>query len=262
MAVVSYGRRGGPGGRGLCSGTERRLPRLLGCGEQPAAHCPAHRQSSDSGDHPGREDALPRDARSSGARLAPCRRARDDAYARLHPLVEATSCAGVAARRSSSCCSSSRLCCTCGRVRGAESGSARSRVVNHSSSARCHSRVTLGVIMKPHEASAMSWTRVIVLVTLLGACAGEPTRAPQEVRAQVERTMGAFASMDLQGFKAGLAEDVVAFEMDLEGKPVRLGSRDEAVRFAEEMFAQVKKMGASLKLDIHSTDCRATSSLA
>ena len=116
---------------------------------------------------------------------------------------------------------------------------------------------------------------MILFATVLGACTGEPTPAPQmsattqwndaatqEVRAQVERTMGAFASMDLDGFKAGLAEDVVAFEMDLEGKPVRLGSREDAVRYAEEMFAQVKKMGASLKLDIHSSDCRATSTLA
>jgi len=86
--------------------------------------------------------------------------------------------------------------------------------------------------------------------------------AMQEVRAQVERTMGAFVSMDLDGFKAGLAEDVVAFEMDLEGKPVRLGSRDDAVRFAEEIFAQMKKMGANLKLDIQSSDCHVTSTLA
>ena len=119
----------------------------------------------------------------------------------------------------------------------------------------------------------MSGTRMILLAMVLGA--GEPTPAPQmsttaqwndaatqEVRAQVEKTMGAFASMDLEGFKAGLAEDVVAFEMDLEGKPVRLGSRGDAVRYAEEMFAQVKKMGARLKLDIHSSDCRATSTLA
>ena len=73
--------------------------------------------------------------------------------------------------------------------------------------------------------------------------------------------MDAFASMDVEGFKVGLADDVVAFEMDLEGKPVRLGSRADAIRYAEEMFAQVK-MGASLRLEIHSSDCRATSTLA
>jgi ketosteroid isomerase-like protein len=74
--------------------------------------------------------------------------------------------------------------------------------------------------------------------------------------------MRAFASMNVEGFKAGLAEDVVGFEMDFDGKPVHLGSRDEAIRFAEETFAQMKKMGASAKLDIHSNSCRATSTLA
>lgn len=120
----------------------------------------------------------------------------------------------------------------------------------------------------------MSGTRTILLATVLGVCTGEPTQAQtptaapwndaatQQVRAQVERTMGAFASLDLEGFKAGLADDVVAFEMDLDSKPVRLGSRQEAVRYAEEMFARLKKMGAKLKLDIHSTGCRAASTLA
>jgi len=86
--------------------------------------------------------------------------------------------------------------------------------------------------------------------------------AAQEVRAQVERTMQAFAAMDREAFAAGLAADVVSFEIDLEGKPVRLGSRDDAVRYAEETFAELEKMGASLQLDIHANDCRATSTLA
>ena len=115
----------------------------------------------------------------------------------------------------------------------------------------------------------------MLLAMALGSCAGRPTparpvpdtvqwndAATQEARAQVERTMGAFASMDLEGFKAGLAEGVVAFEIDMEGKPVRLASRDEAARFAAETFALLKKMGASAKLDIHSSDCHAISMLA
>lgn len=86
--------------------------------------------------------------------------------------------------------------------------------------------------------------------------------AAGEVRAQVERTMQAFAAMDREAFAAGLAADVVSFEIDLEGKPVRLGSRDDAVRYAEETFAELEKMGASLQLDIHANDCRATETLA
>ena len=72
----------------------------------------------------------------------------------------------------------------------------------------------------------MSRTLMILLAMVLSGCAPhQPSTvqwdaaASQEVRAQVERTMGAFASMDVEGFKAGLAEDVVGFEMDLEGKP-------------------------------------------
>ncbi len=84
----------------------------------------------------------------------------------------------------------------------------------------------------------------------------------QEVRAQVERTMHAFVSMDLEGFKAGLAEDVVSFEMDMESKPVRLGSCDDVVRWADDTFAQLKTMGAILELVIHSIDCHANSTMA
>jgi ketosteroid isomerase-like protein len=108
---------------------------------------------------------------------------------------------------------------------------------------------------------------------VLGACAGAPEpqmpstvqwndAATQEVRAQVEKTLGAFASMDVEGVKAVLAEEVVAFDINLDSKPVRMGSRADAGRYAEGIFAQAKKMGASLKLDIHSSNCRATSTLA
>jgi ketosteroid isomerase-like protein len=115
------------------------------------------------------------------------------------------------------------------------------------------------------------WKRLSLLVLVLGAwgCTPAPPTtaqwdevAAQEVRTQVEGTMNAFVSMDLERFRAGLSEDVVAFEMDLENKPVRLGSRDEVGRWAEATFAEVKKMGAILKLDIHSSNCRATSTLA
>ena len=84
----------------------------------------------------------------------------------------------------------------------------------------------------------------------------------QKIREEVEKTMRAFVSMNLESFKAGLVEDVVAFEIDLEGKPVRLGSRNDVVKYAEDIFAQVKKMGASLKLDIHSIQCHETSMLS
>ncbi|MBI5745801.1 MAG: nuclear transport factor 2 family protein [Nitrospirae bacterium] len=119
----------------------------------------------------------------------------------------------------------------------------------------------------------MNWIRITFLLPVLGALGCTPApQAPtkvqwndavaQEVRTQVEGTMGAFVAMDVERFKAGLTEDVVSFEMDMENKPVRFGSRDEVVRWVEATFAEVKKMGASLKLDIHSSSCRATQTLA
>lgn len=120
----------------------------------------------------------------------------------------------------------------------------------------------------------VSGTRTAILVTLLSAGAVEVTTAQtptdarradaatEEVSAHVTETMNAFAAMDLDGLEAGLAADVVAFEMDLEGKPVRLGSRADVMRYAAEMFTELKKMGATLKLDFHSSSCRAASTLA
>jgi len=103
----------------------------------------------------------------------------------------------------------------------------------------------------------------LLLVMALSACATAPmTTSQQEVRMQVEMTMAAFVAMQPEGLKAGLAEDVVAYEIDLEGKPVRLGSRDDAMRYAEDMFAQVKQMRASLQLDLHAIDCHANTILA
>lgn len=86
--------------------------------------------------------------------------------------------------------------------------------------------------------------------------------AAKEAGAQVEKTMKAFAAMNVADFKAGLAEDVTAFEFDMDGKPVRLRGRDDALRFAEETFAQGKKMGASFSLDIHRIECHAAALLA
>lgn len=120
----------------------------------------------------------------------------------------------------------------------------------------------------------MTVQRIFLLLGLAAsivACAPAPpapttvqwdTATAREVRAQVEKTMTAFAAMDLETFEAGLAGDVTAFELDLDNKPLRLGSRTEAIRFAEGTFAGVRTMGATLALDFHSTACRGTATLA
>jgi ketosteroid isomerase-like protein len=117
----------------------------------------------------------------------------------------------------------------------------------------------------------MRCRRLSLVVLVLGAWCCTPPPPPtaqwddvaaEEVRTLVEGTMNAFASMDVERFKAGLTEDVVAFEMDLENNPIRLGSREEVARWAEATVADLKKIGAILDLDIHSSNCRATSTLA
>jgi ketosteroid isomerase-like protein len=120
----------------------------------------------------------------------------------------------------------------------------------------------------------MKRIRIITLLTLLTLCACAQAKqetpstvqwdeaATQEVRAQVDKAMAAFAAMDSAGFTEGLAEDVVAYEFDFENKPVRLASRTDAGRFAGEIFAQVKKAGGTLGLDVRSNECRATSTAA
>jgi ketosteroid isomerase-like protein len=116
---------------------------------------------------------------------------------------------------------------------------------------------------------------VVLLVATLAAVSCTPAPAPpaktaasgaedavQEVKAQVQKTMNAFAATDLEGFKAGLREDVVSFEFDMEGKPVRLGSREEALQFAQDIWAALQEMGATIQLETHSTECRAGTRLA
>jgi ketosteroid isomerase-like protein len=98
-----------------------------------------------------------------------------------------------------------------------------------------------------------------ILLSALLLAATSPTDA---VRAQVRKTMDAFAAMDAATFKAGLASGVTAYEADLENKPVRLGSRDEAVKFAEAVFAQMKSMGGRMSIDYRATDCNAAGTLA
>lgn len=82
-----------------------------------------------------------------------------------------------------------------------------------------------------------------------------------DLRAQVEKSMHTFETMNAEAFRADLDEHVTAFELDLEGKPVRLGSRDEAVRYANDTFSALRGMNAALKLDIHKIECAEVASI-
>jgi len=74
--------------------------------------------------------------------------------------------------------------------------------------------------------------------------------------------MNAFVAMDLDRFIGGLTDDVVAFEFDLENKPVRLESQTEVARWAGMMFAELKRMNATMKLDVQKISCQSGSAFA
>ncbi len=82
-----------------------------------------------------------------------------------------------------------------------------------------------------------------------------------DLRAQVEKTMRSFEAMNAEAFRNNLDDGVTAFELDLEGKPVRLGSREEAVHYANEIFSALHGMNATLKLDIHNLECHEASNI-
>lgn len=85
-----------------------------------------------------------------------------------------------------------------------------------------------------------------------------------EVRAAVQRGVDAFAQMNVEGVKSVLSQDwaSASFETDMENKPVRMATRADAIKYAEDIFAEVKKMSATLKVDTKQLDCRGTSTLA
>ncbi|MBI3873004.1 MAG: nuclear transport factor 2 family protein [candidate division Zixibacteria bacterium] len=117
--------------------------------------------------------------------------------------------------------------------------------------------------------------RWIVLAAVLGVCSltiasaeqKPPTAlwddaATREVRQVIDKGMDAIAAMDSAWVSVAMGKDVSGFDIDVEGKPVRMGSRDEAVRYFNDIFAWAKKAGARLRFDRHSTDCHAISALA
>jgi ketosteroid isomerase-like protein len=121
----------------------------------------------------------------------------------------------------------------------------------------------------------MSKTRWIFFTVVLGACSLQIASAAQkppaaiwddaatrEVRRVLDKQMDAIVAMDSAGVDAAMGNDVSGFDIDMDGKPVRMGSRAEAVRYFNDIFAWAKKTGARLRVDRKSTDCHATPTLA
>jgi ketosteroid isomerase-like protein len=88
--------------------------------------------------------------------------------------------------------------------------------------------------------------------------------AASEVRSAVERGFSDFAAMELAGIQRWLSTDgfLPSYDTDIANKPVRMGSRDEAVKYAENMIAEVKKMNAKATVTAKTIDCQATATFA
>lgn len=84
-----------------------------------------------------------------------------------------------------------------------------------------------------------------------------------EVLAMTEKAfVSVVDQMSVEPLKPYLATDVVAYDIDFEGKPVKINSRDEAIEYFETVFAEFKKLGATAKLQKRSLTCRATGAMA
>lgn len=110
---------------------------------------------------------------------------------------------------------------------------------------------------------------VTVMMCVIGVNAQEKTAsiwdetAGKNVLTLTEKVFrGVVEQMSVEPLKPYLAPDVIAYDIDFEGKPVKINSRDEAIQYFETTFAEVKKAGAKATLEKKSFTCRATSTMA
>ena len=117
----------------------------------------------------------------------------------------------------------------------------------------------------------------LLLAVTTSACGTTRTPAPDapatvqwdsttagEVRSVVERGVNSMAQMDIEGVKSVLSDDwtFASFDTDMETKPLRLATRDDVIKYAEDVSAEVKKLNATFEIDAKSLECRGTSTLA
>ena len=86
--------------------------------------------------------------------------------------------------------------------------------------------------------------------------------AAKAARAVVEQGLATVERMEVEAFRAIATPDLIAFDMDLEAKPVRMGSLNDAIAYVEAITAEAKKMGATLKFENVKSDVHTTSDMA
>lgn len=82
--------------------------------------------------------------------------------------------------------------------------------------------------------------------------------AATAAQAVVERGLASMERMDADGFGALCRPDVVGYDIDYVGKPVRMASREEAVGYVAGLTAEAKKAGATFKFENVRIKCRAS----
>jgi ketosteroid isomerase-like protein len=86
--------------------------------------------------------------------------------------------------------------------------------------------------------------------------------ASRAARAVVEQGLASVERLDAEALRAMCTADLVAYDIDLESKPVRMGSLSDAVGYVAAMGAEAKKMNAKVKFENVTYNCHATSDLA
>lgn len=78
----------------------------------------------------------------------------------------------------------------------------------------------------------------------------------------VRQGLAAVERLDAEAFRSLSAGDLVAYDIDLEGRPVRMGSLEAAVAYVAAIGTEVKKTGATVRFENLRNDCRATTDVA
>lgn len=86
--------------------------------------------------------------------------------------------------------------------------------------------------------------------------------AAKAARAAVEKGLASVETLDPEALRSQMVPGIVAYDIDLESKPIRMGSLDEALAYVAALSAEAKKMGAKVKFENTKYNCHATADLA
>lgn len=124
------------------------------------------------------------------------------------------------------------------------------------------------------EGIGMNWSRSIVVTAVVGICGFAIAQSDEkpmtkwdeaaaaEATVFVEKGLETLATFDIKGFESMLASEMDAYDLDIDGKSVKMQGKPAGLRYAESIVAAAKSMGATGKLVNRTVKCRATSTMA